>query len=115
MDSNSAHSVHIYESRKAQAKDSEDIELERVKLLKTIKNQKEKLLIFGYVRENTTSASYKLDIPSSVIEYIVLYRWYLNEWERMKAMEEAMRKAAEEEERKKRQEIERKNKEIDDQ
>ena len=114
--------LRIEETRRAQEKDSNKITQERVELIKTVSDRKDKLLIFGYVRKSAFNP-YKLEIPSCIIEYIVLYRWFLPQWEReeqekQRQMERALREEAEimkaDEERRKREEIERKNKEIDD-
>ena len=91
-DSDMSFRLWRYRYRKAQAKDSDTIISERVDLIKTIDNEKNNLLIFGYIRENATNP-YKLYIPSSIIEYIILYRWFMPEWEK----EEVMKRKAEEE------------------
>ena len=62
-------------------KNSDDIIEEAVILIRTIDNLKSVSLIFGYLRMNAFDA-YNIDIPPSIIEYIVLYRWFLPEWER---------------------------------
>lgn len=55
------------------SKNSDEIINERVELMKTITDEKNKLLISGYIRNNAVN----IIIPSAIIEYITLYRWFL--------------------------------------
>ena len=55
--------------------DSTTIEIEPTKLLKLI-NDKEKLTAFGYMRMIALN-EYKINIPESIINYIILYTYLL--------------------------------------
>ena len=95
------------QERNAKGKDSDAITKERVDLLKTIKNEQDKLLVFGYIHIEAFK-TYNIYIPASIVEYIILYIWYLPELER------ARKRIKEIRERRERRKIEAKYKEIDD-
>ena len=90
-----------------QEKDSDDVSTDRVELLKTITDEEDKLLIYGYIRENALDLN-KLNIPKEIIDYVVLYRYYLPQWERKQYEKERA------EERERKRIIDARNKEIDD-
>ena len=102
--------------RKPFEKDSDKVTQERVRLIKTIKDQKELALIFGYVRLNLIM-EYDMNIPREIIEYIVLYRYFLTkperkELKRKKAIAEKKREIKRKmEEKKRRIRLERKREE----
>ena len=61
--------------QKYHEKNSDKITIERVNLMKKIKNVDNVSLIFGYIRIEAYN-KYNINIPASIIEYIVLYRWH---------------------------------------
>ena len=73
---------------KRQSKNSHLVIKERVILIKTIEPEN-KLLTTGYVRIEALNA-YNLVVPLSIIEYIMLYRWFLTPLERTELREQLM-------------------------
>ena len=78
------------EAKQQQEKDSDKITIERVELMKKIKNPNNILLVYGYIRINALK-NYELDIPSPIIQFIILYTFFLPKYERgLKRIKEQM-------------------------
>ena len=69
--------MEVLKKHKISENTSDTINEHRVELIKDIKDE-DKVCVFGYIR-NEAFIKYDLDIPASIIQFIVLYIYQLNE------------------------------------